>query len=137
MLDYRRFREITELFACGKAEQAKFLLMEMQSRYIALRDEMAILKARILTLEESLDLAKNLYSEHGVYWLKAGGLRQGPYCALCYENEGILIKLEKKEHYRACPICGELYILKMPAPQEKLQENTSKIIPFMQQEGNL
>lgn len=131
MLDYRRFKEIGELFACGKYEQAKFLLMEMQSRCIALRDEMAILKTRLLMLEEILNLARNLYFEHGLYWLKIDGIRQGPYCARCYEDNNILIRLDKLEDKRVCPLCGESYVLAPPPSQPA--STSPKILQFMPQ----
>lgn len=133
MLDYRRFKEIGELFACGKTEQAKFLLMEMQSRCIALRDEMAILKARILILEESLNFARNLYFEHGLYWLKIDGIRQGPFCARCYDDNNILIRLDKADDKRICSICGEIYILAPSASISGTVSTSSKILKFIPQ----
>ena len=135
MLDYRRFKEITELFASGKTEQAKFLLMEMQSRCIAMRDEMAILKARILILEECLDFSKNLCKEKGLYWLKTVGLRQGPYCPRCFDNEEILIKLDKKENCRVCPICGEVYLPVSPS-SSLTRPSSPKILHFMTPKEN-
>lgn len=61
MLDYRRFKEINDLFASGQPEKARRLLMEMQSRCIALRDEMSMLKVRLQTFEDILYLSQNLY----------------------------------------------------------------------------
>lgn len=109
MLDYRRFREICELFASGKAEQAKRLLMEMQSRCIGLRDEIVMLKLRIDELESAIDLARNLTREQGFYWLGLNGLRQGPFCPRCYEADGALIRLVKQNSDRCCPYCGEVF----------------------------
>lgn len=63
MLDYRRFKQINDLFASGKLEQARHLLMEMQSRCIALRDEMNMLKVRLQTFEDILYLSQNLYED--------------------------------------------------------------------------
>ena len=77
MLDYRRFKEINDLFASGQPEKARRLLMEMQSRCIALRDEMSMLKIRLQTLEDILYLSQNLYEENGFYWLRTAGVKQG------------------------------------------------------------
>lgn len=109
MLDYRRFREICELFASGKSERARRLLMEMQSRCIGLRDEIAMLKLRIEELEISLNLAQNMESEQGFYWLRVNGGRQGPFCPRCYEADGALIRLENQDGARSCPYCGEMF----------------------------
>ena len=109
MLDYRRFKEINDLFASGQTEKARHLLMEMQSRCIALRDEMSMLKIRLQSLEDVLYLAQNLFEENGFYWLHTGGVRQGPFCPRCYETEGGLIRLDKRKHGLECPCCRATY----------------------------
>lgn len=109
MLDYRRFKEINDLFASGQTEKARRLLMEMQSRCIALRDEMSMLKIRVQSLEDVLYLAQNLFEEQGFYWLNTKGLRQGPFCPRCYETQGGLIHLEKRKQRLSCPCCHTSY----------------------------
>lgn len=131
MLDYRKFREICELFASGKSEQARRLLMEMQSRCLGLRDEIAMLKFRIDELETALDLARNMSFESGFYWLMANGLRQGPFCPRCYESDGALIRLESQETGRFCPYCGELF----EAASRGEEWRAGKII-FFETQGN-
>ena len=42
MLDYRLFKEINDLFAAGRHDKARRLLMEVQSRGIALHDEISL-----------------------------------------------------------------------------------------------
>lgn len=109
MLDYLRFKEIGELITCGDEAQARKLLMEVQSRCIALQDEMKMLRTRLRQMEEILHLARNLYPEHGFYWLKSNGLRLGPFCPRCFDIDGALIKLEKCGPSLGCPYCGELF----------------------------
>jgi hypothetical protein len=105
MLNYRRFKEINDLFAQGQPEEARRRLMEIQSRFIALRDEMNMLKMRVQTFEDILYLAQNLHEAEGLYWLKTGGIKQGPFCPRCYESEGGLVRLEKRQHGLHCPYC--------------------------------
>ena len=119
MLDYRRFKEINDLFAAGQAEQARRLLMELQSRCIALRDEMH-------ALEEILYLSKHLRQENGVYWLTTAGVRQGPFCPYCYDTLGTLIRLEAREFSLSCPACGQGHPLPPPAAAPRM----ARIIPF-------
>lgn len=119
MMDYCRFRDINDFFANGQPEKARRLLMEIQSRCIALRDEINMLKLRLKTAEEALYLAQNLILEGRFYWLNASGVRQGPFCPRCYESEGALIRLEKAGQFWTCPYCQESYSLPI---QENLKE---------------
>jgi hypothetical protein len=124
MLNYRRFKEINNLFAQGQTEKARHQLMEMQSSFIALRDEMNMLKIRVQTFEDILYLAQNLYEENGFYWLKTSGLRQGPFCPRCYENEGGLVRLERGRRGLRCPYCQTGY-----AGGERLRAEESDMPP--------
>ncbi|MBE6442356.1 MAG: hypothetical protein E7022_08575 [Desulfovibrio desulfuricans] len=105
MLDYRLFKQIDDCFASGQTDKARRLLMEVQSRSIALRDEMNMLHIRLKTLEDALQLARNLCSRDGFYWLKTGDVTQGPFCPRCYEDEGGLIRLERTGSGLHCPYC--------------------------------
>ena len=133
MLDYRRFKEINDLFASGQPEKARRLLMEMQSRCIALRDEMSMLKIRLQTLEDILYLSQNLYEENGFYWLRTAGVKQGPFCPHCYESEGGLIRLEKQRKGLSCLYCNADYksrINIMAEAGEPFTGRQARILPF-------
>lgn len=112
MIDYCRFRDINDLFATGQVQKARRLLMEMQSRCIALRDEISMLRLRLQTAEDALYLSRNLVHEDGFYWLKGQNGRQGPYCPSCYESEGALIHLDKFKCELICPYCHESWPMK-------------------------
>ena len=109
MLDYLRFKEINDLFISGQTEAARRLLMEMQSRYLALRDEMQMVKIRLKHMEEIIHIARNLFMDSDLYWLNSNGFRQGPFCPRCYEQGDGLIHLERLGDDRACPCCGEIF----------------------------
>ncbi|GFH62356.1 MAG: hypothetical protein ZNDK_0127 [Candidatus Desulfovibrio kirbyi] len=131
MLDYRRFKEINDLFAKGQPEKARHLLMELQSRCIALRDELDMLKIRIQAFEDILYFTKNLYKENGFYWLKTAGVKQGPFCPQCYAHERALIPLEKSRHDLRCPYCNTAHTHSSPpCAGSNHQERQAKIIPF-------
>ena len=133
MMDYRRFKEINDLFASGQPEKARRLLMEMQSRCIALRDEMSMLKVRLQTFEDILYLSQNLYEEYGFYWLRTAGIKQGPFCPHCYESEGALIRLEKQHKSLLCPYCSTSYkgtVRVMTETAEPLAGRQARILPF-------
>lgn len=126
MLDYRCFKEINELFNAGKGEQARRLLMELQSRYIALRDELETLQHRLLDMEDALFLSSHLSRDTRFYWLESNGIHLGPFCPNCYEGEGALIRLVKKGPMHVCKSCKSRY-------NEAAMENMgrhARILPF-------
>jgi hypothetical protein len=132
MLDYRRFKEINDLFASGQGEKARHLLMEMQSRCIALRDEMSMLRIRLQSIEDALYLSENLYEDGGYYWLKTSGVRQGPFCPRCYQAEGGLIRLEKHKQGLECPYCYSIY-RNLPKMAPPAPEKQARILQFARQ----
>ena len=120
MMDYCRFRDINHMYASGQAQKARHLLMEMQSRCIALRDEIHMLRLRLQTAEDALFISQNLVHDGNFYWLKWENGRQGPFCPSCYEVESALIRLDKYKRELVCPYCHETFPLKTePAPSEE------------------
>lgn len=135
MLHYRLFKEINDLFASGRDDQARRLLMEIQSRSIALHDEVNLLQTRLKTLEEAMRLSCNLFRRNGLYWLKAQDINLGPFCPHCYDHEGGLIRLERSKGALHCPYCHT--VITRPSPledggYEATGEATprARIIPF-------
>ena len=108
MLEYLKFKQLRELFIQGHFEAARRLLMALQARYIALHDEISVLKQQVREFEESMLLSQNLVMDGEQYWLCAGGVRHGPFCKPCYEYAGKLIRLEGRTRAWRCPYCGLL-----------------------------
>ncbi|MDR2695762.1 MAG: hypothetical protein LBC79_05220 [Deltaproteobacteria bacterium] len=134
MLDYWKFKEISELFARGHFEEARRILMELQARYIALYDEVSVLKKQVQEFEDILFLAQNLVTEGGQYWLRTGSIRHGPFCKPCYDYTGKLIRLESRTSVWRCPYCGLLHNREHASGAAFAVNGTSarqgKIIPF-------
>ena len=134
MLDYWRFKQISELFIQGHFEAARRMLMALQARYIALHDEVSLLKKQVQEFEDIIFLSQNLVTEGEQYWLRAGGVKHGPFCKACYEYTGKLMRLEGHKNVWRCPYCGLLssreaepltaLTVNGPLPQQ------GKIIPF-------
>jgi predicted RNA-binding Zn-ribbon protein involved in translation (DUF1610 family) len=134
MLAYWSFKKISELFLRGQFKQARLLLMALQARYIALHDEVAVLKKQVRDFEDIFFLAQNLVPEGEQYWLRVGGVRHGPFCKPCYEYTGKLIRLESHASVWRCPYCGLLH-RRDAAFREALGVNSplarsGKILPF-------
>lgn len=127
MMDYCRFRDINDFFATGQPEKARRLLMEIQSRCLALRDEISMLKLRLETAEDALFLSQNLFFENSFYWLKSPGARQGPFCPRCYDTEGALIRLVREFNLLACPYCHAEF----PTADTSGSDKQGRIIHFV------
>ncbi len=106
MLNYYRYKEVYELFLKGKPDEAKHLLMDLQSRYIEVCDENNVLKSQVQEFEDILYLSKNLVYDGSYYWLITGNIKQGPFCSACYNRDGILIRLHDDGETRKCYNCG-------------------------------
>jgi len=134
MSGYLQFKTIHALFLQGQYEEARLLLMELQAHYIALWDEVSVLKRQVREFEDILFLSQNLVTEEGQCWLRMGGVRHGPFCKPCYEYAGKLFRLERHKKVWRCPYCGLLHN-REPALRETLAVNSplarqGKILPF-------
>ena len=128
MVDYRKFKKINALIAQGHFEDARRTLLELQAHYIALYDEVSILKKQVQEFEDILFLSHNLRTEGGQYWLWTGSIKHGPFCKPCYEYTGKLIRLESHKSVWRCSFCGLLHN-REPAVRDPLVRQ-GKIIPF-------
>ena len=132
MLEYSTFKEIHALFIQGHFHEARRILMELQARYIALCDEVRVLKKQVQEFEDILFLSQNLISAGELYWLRTGSIQHGPFCKSCYEYSGKLIRLESHKNVWRCPYCGVLHS-RTPALQPDMHSppaRQGKILPF-------
>ena len=109
MLEYYRFKEISDLFATGKPEEAKLRLMELQARYVHLCDENTLLRTQMQGYEDILYLSRNLIFDGTYYWLITGSIKQGPFCPTCYNRDGLLLRLADDGVTRRCGVCSSRY----------------------------
>ncbi|MCL2122996.1 MAG: hypothetical protein FWH34_02790 [Desulfovibrionaceae bacterium] len=132
MLDYSTFKEIHALFTQGHFKEARRILMELQARYIALCDEVRVLKKQVQEFEDILFLSQNLITEGEQYWLRTGGIKHGPFCKSCYEYTGKLMRLESHKNVWRCPYCGLLHsrTLGLAVAVNSPQALQGKILPF-------
>lgn len=131
MLEYYRYKEVSDLYAQQRPDEARRLLMDLQARYIAMCDENATLRMRVQEFENILYMAKNLIFDGSKYWLITGTIKQGPFCQACHDREGALIRLEEAGDEWLCPVCGA-GCDRHPAPGNlpRRAPRTAKIVPF-------
>jgi len=118
MLDYYRFKTVSDLFMQGKTEEARLELAELQRRYVALCDENTTFKMQVQEYEDVLYLARNLVLDGQFYWLITGNIKQGPFCPHCYNRDGLLMRLSGDPDQRYCTTCRESFTT-APSQQQK------------------
>ena len=145
MLDYYRFKTVSDLFLQGKTEEARLELAELQRRYVALSDENTTFKMQVQEYEDILYLARNLILDGKFYWLITGSIKQGPFCPRCYDRDGLLMRLSGDPGDRFCTGCRESFVepdhiqefaaampqdhSEIPFPAQGIQRQ-AKVIPF-------
>ncbi|WCB47620.1 hypothetical protein [Nitratidesulfovibrio vulgaris] len=133
MLDYYKFKEINDLFLKGRIDEARHLLTEMQTRYVALSDENIMLRSQVQEFEDILYLSRNLVFDGYCYWLLTGEIKQGPFCESCYKRDGVLVRLDSRSKSWQCPSCGTHHErnVEHPIPASTLAApRLAKVIPF-------
>lgn len=130
MLDYSKFKEVSELFLKGKNREATLLLKELQTKYVSLCDQVSALKLQVKEYDDILNFSQNLIFDGNYYWLKTGSVRHGPFCAECCKDEGMLVRLPHGNTKKICWRCGKQYAVQ-PAPQVQPKEKKmGKVIPL-------
>ena len=136
MLEFYKFKEINELFLKGRTEEARYSLMAMQEKYIALCDENSLLRSRLQEFEDMIYLARNVVYDGFSYWIMAGDVRQGPFCNVCYERDKKFSKLESHDNYMKCHVCGSTVTIPRHgsiSQQESNNYKSAKILKFSKQ----
>ena len=107
---FHRLKKISDLFESGKNEQARQLLREILSNYLALHDETERQRLHIESLEKILEPEKNLFYTQGFFWLNTSDDKPcGPFCPTCMNTEGDLILLEKQNKGYFCRYCNNSF----------------------------
>ncbi|MFV0421291.1 hypothetical protein [Oleidesulfovibrio sp.] len=136
MLDYYRFKQVHELYLKGRPDEARSLLQELQSNYVAACDENTSLRAQIQEYEDILYISKNLVFDGNSYWLHTGSIRQGPFCPECYNKEGLLVRLSQQEGQWRCNHCASHFgqertaVRKPERPTVAMGQRVAKVIPL-------
>ena len=118
MLNYYRFKTVSDLFMQGKPEEARLELAELQRRYVDICSENTSLKTQRQEYEDILYLSRNLILDGKYYWLITGSIKQGPFCPHCYDQDGLLMRLAGESGERICTFCRTSYT--DPVPMREL-----------------
>lgn len=130
MLDYYKYKEVSELFLKGKTRKARQLLQELQTGYVSLCDELSTLKLQFKEFDDIIHFSENLVFDGNYYWLKTGSVRHGPFCAECCTEEGVLVRLPHGNTQKICWRCGKQYSVQFQNKPLVKKTKNSKVIPL-------
>jgi len=110
LLHVTGFGHIHQLLCEGRADEARELLKALQHEYIALVEENEALKNQIIEVAQVLDMAECMEFDGQKYWLTDELRHKGPYCQLCYDRDGLLMRLQKQQRHWKCHCCGNVFV---------------------------
>lgn len=111
------FRKVLELFKAGREKDASDLLKIIQEEFLELYAENNLLKKQVNEVAEVLDLAECMDFDGQKYWIDDDSVKNGPYCQVCYDTEGILVRLQEREKFWECFACKNIFV-KVPLENE-------------------
>jgi hypothetical protein len=112
------YKDIADLLKKGLTLEAQEKIMELRVAALELQEENLKLRERVKQLECKLAISRNLVFEAnaGLYWTqKPDGSREGPYCAVCYDEHGRLARLHDGRQRAAgtrwlCMVCNNVFL---------------------------
>ncbi|MDK2956397.1 MAG: hypothetical protein PWQ57_1893 [Desulfovibrionales bacterium] len=109
MLKAQAFKQAQQLFAQGKVQEATELLEHLQEEYVTLCDENKALRSQLSEVAEVLDMSEHMEFDGQKYWINEENERKGPFCQICYDRDGLLIRLQERSRHFLCHGCGSHY----------------------------
>ena len=135
MMKAASFKKAYQLFLQGRHDEGREMLEDLQAEYVELCDEVKFLKGQLVEVAEIVDLAGSMEYDGQKYWYVEDLQRRGPYCQLCYDRDGLLIRLQEKERNWKCLSCNNIFArprtLEEPVATEKNRGKVmSGVIPL-------
>lgn len=86
---------IVELVARGATEEAKRHIESLENAAQQARHEVAILRQRIVALEQALQRRGQMHFDGQFYWTgDEDDERDGPFCQTCFDAERLMMRLQ-------------------------------------------
>ncbi len=115
------FGRVHQLILEEKPKEARELLKALQDEYLAIVEENEALKRQIIEVAQVLDMAECMEFDGQKYWLTDELRHKGPYCQLCYDRDGLLMRLGKQQRHWKCHCCGNVFL-----DAKAMQEQSAK-----------
>lgn len=110
------FKKVLELMKAGRTDEARALQKGLQDEFLALLQETETLKRQLSEVADVLDLSQCMSFDGQKYWIVEEDRKDGPYCQVCYDREGTLVRLTSHERHYQCKSCSNIY-MKQAAPR--------------------
>ena len=110
------FKKVLELAQAGQLDEMKTLLAGLQDEFLAMFEENEALKSQLDEVAHILDMSENMEFDGQKYWLDQDRRREGPFCQLCYDRDGLLIRLEEQDKHWRCRNCSSAFMKPHPRP---------------------
>lgn len=104
------FKKVLDLINEGKKDEALVLQRALQDQFMALYKENETLRGQLAEVADILDLSDCIVFDGHMYWLEDEGEREGPYCQVCYDRDGELVRLAAHDRHWECKNCNNLYM---------------------------
>lgn len=104
------FGRVHQLITEGRDGEARELLKALQDEYLGLVEENEALRRQIIEVAQVLDMAECMEFDGQKYWLTDELRHKGPYCQLCYDRDGLLMRLQKQQRHWKCQSCGNVFL---------------------------
>jgi hypothetical protein len=116
------FREVFDLIKKTATFEAQQQLIDLQEEHLATREENVRLREEIANLKAKIeDVGATIWEEPYYFRLK-NGLKDGPFCQVCKDSEGKMVRLQKNTAnepafaYR-CGVCPTVYEYTRTGPE--------------------
>lgn len=126
------FKRVLDLMQAQRLEEARALLQKLQGQFLSLCEENEEMRRQMEEVAQVLDLSENMEFDGQKYWLVENFQKKGPYCQVCYDRDGQLLRLQEHDKHWHCLCCGNLYLKmsKVSKRRKPLRGNLSKTIPL-------
>jgi len=111
------FSSVLELYKKGSNLEAEQKLQELQEAFIDLKAENLDLREELLQLREKISLKESVKYETPFYYHLNEGIKDGPFCQKCYDDETKLVRLVIVNDYKGthfCKVCKNHFGKKKP-----------------------
>lgn len=92
-------------------------LIEAQQASLELQEENGKLRKRVSELEDATATRASLEFRDDVYWRVGGVGEEGPFCSVCFDVRGKLVRLHTRGQYWSCLNCEKSVLRPGQTPQ--------------------
>lgn len=122
-MDISTIKDILDLLKKGATVEDQEKIMKLREAILEFQEEKIKLKKKVKELQEALEIKESIVYEPPYYFIEKNGEKDGPFCQVCFDNSGKLIRLQeqKQKGLWKCLYCDEFFedsSYKPPSPPQ-------------------